>query len=168
MSDFCEKLPVKLELKLFGYDLEAYKERLYQIFKRDFIDNEVIFEGKRVDIIHQKFFENKERSFWHIISSGEEDANRTIDASRCASLPYAKSLIVEDGSCTKYKKWVKYHDKTKRDRYYIWCTEVNYMVILEDRGKYYKLITAYNVEEYNVRRYEKDYRKYMETKTSTD
>lgn len=42
------------------------------------------------------------------------------------------------------------------------------MVILEDRGSHYKLITAYNVLPYKVKSYEKDYSKYIETKTPTN
>lgn len=125
------------------------------------------FRGKNVDIIHEKFFEGKERSFWHIISEGDADADRELNTERCASIPWAKPLIEDDGNCEKYRIWAKWHDKSKRDRYYICCTEVNYMVILEDRGTHYKLITAYNVLDYKVKSYEKDYNKYAQTKTPT-
>ena len=62
--------------------------------------------------------------------------------------------------------WIKWHDKTKRDRYYIWCRKDNYIVILEDRKTHFKLITAYYVQ-YAVKQYEKDYNQYLKTKTPT-
>ena len=163
----CEKLPTRLEYSLFRYDWTTYKEGLYRIFQRDFLNNEIEFNGKRVDIIHEKFFEGKERSFWHIISEGMEDVNRSPNADRCASISWVKPLIEDDGSCISYRLWVKYHDKTKRDRYYIWCTAANYMVILEDRDSHYKLITAYNVLSYKIKGYEKEYNNYIKTKTPT-
>lgn len=168
MENKCRILPTVLEYRLFGYDDKKYTEGLYKIFKRDFLDGEVIFQGKRVDIIHEAYFEGKERSFWHIISSGGKDVDREIDVARCEKISWVKSLIEDEGKCDKYKLWVRYHDKTKKNRYYIWCTEVDYMVVLEERGEYYKLITAYNVEEYSKKAYNKNYESYIKTKTPTD
>lgn len=164
----CEKLPTRIEWSLFGGNWGAYKEALYKIFKKDFVDGQVFFHGKPVDIIHESFFEGKERSFWHIISVGEEDINRNPNAERCANIRWVKPLIEEMDPCENYKHWIKYCDKTKRDRYYVWCSAVNYMVILEDRDVYYKLITAYNVESYNVKKYQNDYERYIKTKTPTN
>ena len=91
----------------------------------------------------------------------------SYNADRCASISWVKPLIEDDGNCISYRLWVKYHDKTKRNRYYIWCAGVNYMVILEDRDSHYKLITAYNVLSYKIKGYEKEYNNYIKTKTPT-
>lgn len=168
MSYRCDKLPSRLEWSMFRGDARLYKEALYKVFKKDFIDSDIYFRGKKVDIIHQKYFEGKERSFWHIISEGEADAERELDTERCASIPYARPLILDDGNCKKYRLWIKWHDKTSKNRYYIWCLEVNYMVILEDRNTHFKLITAYNVLPCKVKAYQKDYKKYGKTKTPTE
>lgn len=153
-------IPSKIESSFFRGDMNAYKEALYKIFCRDFVNNDIYFQGKKVDIIHEKFFEGKERSFWHIISEGDEDINRTPISWRAETLAWAKPLIEEDGDCSEYRKWVKFHDKTNRNRYYIWCVAINYMVILEYRDSYYKLITAYPVQEYRIKTYNKEYKKY--------
>lgn len=71
--DRCDKLPTRLEWSMFQGDVKLYIESLYGVFKRDLIENEIKFQGKKVDIIHEKYFEEKERSFWHVISEGEED-----------------------------------------------------------------------------------------------
>ena len=153
-------MPSKLEAKLFRGDMNAYIEALYKVFRRDFIDNEITYDGKRVDIIHQTYYNDKERTFWHLISEGKEDVNRKPISFRAETLPWAKALIKDNQDCDRIKKWVKYHDKTKRNRHYIWCIEINYIVILEDRGKYYKLITAYPVSENMTPKYMKDYNKH--------
>ena len=153
-------IPAKIESSYFRGDLKDYTEALYKIFKRDFIENDLFFENKTVDIIHEKYYDGKERSFWHIISEGEQDADRTPISRRAETLPWARALIEDKQSCNEYKKWKKYHDKTNRYRYYIWCSLINYMVILEDRDTYFKLITAFEVQEYSVRRYTKEYIKY--------
>lgn len=160
MNCIRETMPSKIPSSLFNGNMNLYKEALYKIFKRDFIDNEILFKGKKVDIIHEKLFEDKERSFWHIISEGDEDINRTPISWRAEALPLAKPLIVEDGTCEEYKIWKKYHDKSKKDRYYIWCTAISFLVILEDRDTHYKLISAYPVLEYKIKYYTKEYNKY--------
>ena len=76
-------------------------------------------------------------------------------------MPWARALITEKDACESYKMWIKWHDKTKRDRYYIWCSKVNYLVVLEDRDTYFKLITAFNVNKHSISRYQKDYETYM-------
>ncbi len=159
MNPVCD-MPSKLPPSLFGGDMHLYKKALYDIFKRDFVENKVYHRGKKVDIIHEKLFEGKERSFWHIISEGEEDVNRVPITWRSEVLPWAKPLIQEDGNCSEHREWKKYHDKTKRDRYYIWCTSLNFLVILEDRTSHYKLISAYPVLEYRIKYYSKEYLKY--------
>ena len=153
-------IPSKLDSSYFHGDLNAYKEALYRIFVRDFLSIELLYNGKKVDVIHEKLYENKERSFWHIISEGDVDVNRTPISWRAEALPWAKPLIEEDGCCIHYRCWIKYHDRTKRNRHYIWCTAINYMVILEDRDTYYKLITAYPVLQYKIKKYTKEYNKY--------
>lgn len=153
-------IPAKIESSYFRGDLKAYIEALYKIFKRDFIDNDLIFEGKKVDIIHEKYYDGKERSFWHIISEGEQDSDRTPVSRRAETLPWTRALIEDKQECCDYKKWIKFHDKTNKNRYYIWCSAINYMVILEDRGPIFKLITAFKVQEYNVKKYNREYEKY--------
>lgn len=161
----CEKnkLPSILPVSSFSSDRNAYTKALYRLFKKDFIDNDLFFKGKKVEIIHEKLYEEKERSFWHIISEGDEDINRTPISYRAEKIRWARPIIEDDGKCSKYRYWVKYNDRTKRDRHYIWCTAVNYLVILEDRGTHYKLITAFPVIDYKVKSYQKDYKKYGKT-----
>ena len=166
ISPSCAILPSALSWDLFGGDWAAYKEALYKVFKRDFIDNQPSFLGKPVDIIHEQFFEGKERSFWHIITAGDRDIDREPDEERCARISWVKPLLEDGGNCPDYAMWIKWHDKTKRDRYYIWCRKDNYIVILEDRKTHFKLITAYYVQ-YAVKQYEKDYNQYLKTKTPT-
>lgn len=165
--EYCERLPSRIEWKMFAGDFDRYEEALYTIFKRDFIDNKPCFRGKFVDIIHQQFYNGKERSFWHIVTSGGEDIRRSFDEDRCGSISWVKALIEEDIVCEDFKVWVKWYDKSNRDRVFIWCSKVNYMVVLEDRGNTFKLITAFNVMPYKVKSYQKDYENYIKTKTPT-
>jgi len=163
----CPKLPDIILLDDFNGAWNEYVEALYNRFKQDFVIKKPTFLGKNVDIIHEKFYQNKERSFWHIISTGGTDDDRLPDMERCEKIGWAKALILDDGNCSDYKLWIRYCDKSKRDRYYIMCAENNYLVILEDRNSHFKIITAYCVEEYMVKKYLADYARYQQTKTPT-
>jgi hypothetical protein len=156
----CPKITPKLEFSYFGGDSRSFIDALYRCFKKEFIDSTILFRGKPVDIIHQAYWDGKERSFWHIVSSGEEDFDRNLDISRCETLPWASALLLEQNTCSHYKVWIKYHDRTNRNRFYIWCDEINYIVIIEDRNAYFKLITAYPVTPRNISRYQKEYDNY--------
>ncbi len=160
-------LSLRLESSFFKNDLEEYKEALYKIFKRDFVDNEVLYKGEKVDIIHEKYFEDKERSFWHIVSEGGKDEDRVPVSGRAEILPWIKSLIEENGTCSEYRSWIKYHDKTKHNRVYIWCIANSFLVVLEKRKNCYKLITAFPVVGKYVVYYNEEYKKYGQTKTPT-
>ena len=52
-------IPAKIESSYFRGDLKDYTEALYKIFKRDFIENDLFFENKTVDIIHEKYYDGK-------------------------------------------------------------------------------------------------------------
>ena len=158
---------LRLESSFFKGDLEKYKDALYKVFKRDFVDNTVFCKGIKVDIIHEKYFEDKERSFWHIISEGGKDEDRVPVSGRAEILPWIKSLIEESGDCSEYRSWTKYHDKTKHDRLYIWCIANDFLVVLENRKSHYKLITAFPVIGKYVDYYNEEYSKYGQTKTPT-
>ena len=164
---YCEKLPEPISISDFGGNWETYVEELYRIFKKDFITKRPTFLGKNVDIIHQQYEDNKERSFWHIVSSGTTDDDRQPDFERCEKIGWAGALIRCQSNCENYKVWVQYHDKSKKDRYYILCALEKYLVVLEDRGSYLKLITAYPVCDYMVKKYIKNYNNYIKTKTPT-
>ena len=163
----CKKIPDPIFLSDCDGDWAKYEDTIYQIFKSDMIDHRPTFNGKPVDIIHEKLYKNKERSFWHIISEGEGDLNRLPKMERCEKVGWVKPLILDKGNCEHYKLWIRYHDQSKKNRYYIWCTDIQYMVILEDRHSHYKLISAFNVMPYAVKKYQKEYDGYIKTKTPT-
>ena len=63
----CPKLPDIILLDDFNGDWNEYVEALYNRFKQDFVIKKPTFLGKNVDIIHEKFYQNKERSFWALM-----------------------------------------------------------------------------------------------------
>jgi len=59
-----------------------------------------------------------------------------------------------------------YHDKSKKNRVYLLCEETGYLVVLEDRIKYYKLITAFIVDQDRLEKEKKRYKTYIKNENA--
>lgn len=164
--NFCDDMPDIVQLSDYNGQWDRYILAIYAIFEKNMINERPMFLGNPVTLNTEPIFDGKIRSFWHVISEGKGgDENRLPDLRRCESISWIKPLIQEDNTCVHHKVWAKYHDKTKKDRWYIWCDELDYVVILEDRGSVFRLITAFNVT-FNSKRvsFENEYLLYEKTK----
>ena len=166
----CNYIPQPIALEDFNGDWHLYLNAIYEVFKQDFLTSPVVFNNKIVSIITEAIFDGKERSFWHIISDEHKgtpkcDKNRIPNLERCSKIVWVKPLITDLNSCKHYKVWVQFHDKTNRNRYFIWCTNIDYLVILEDRKSFFKLITAYPVRKSKKVQLNNHYEQYIKTKT---
>lgn len=157
-----EKLPSFLPpmLELDGA-WEDVLNRLYGIFKRDFIDNQVLCGVLKIIYDKRKIDEQKEEAFWHLITKNDRKLGRIPDYERAKRLPWVKPII-QNYSSTDLKVW-DYPEKKNRVRMYLWLENYDYAVILErnrgERKHLLTLITAFYVEGWKkrdlIRRYQK-------------
>ena len=157
-----EKLPSFLPplLDLDG-PWENVLHRLYGVFKRDFIDNQVFCGDLKVIYDQRKIDDKKEEGFWHLITKNDQTLGRIPDYERAKRLPWVKPVI-QNYSSTDIKVW-DYPEKKNRVRMYLWLERFDYAVILErNRGKrkhLLTLITSFYVEDWKkkdlMRRYHK-------------
>lgn len=132
-------LPPLLTLSDCGGIWQAYIDAVYAVFDRDFIRTECLLRGKRVGVRRQPSFENKWFTFWHCISEGEVEEQRTPDLRRCERIPWIRPIIEHDcESCVDV--WTA--RKNRDERLYLWFSE-QYLIVLGIRNGYYLLITAY-------------------------
>lgn len=165
MTDTCQHLPAPLELTDFDGDWQKYCEALYAIFKNDMLIHKPKYNGKDVDVIHETIFDGKERSFWHIVSHGKDDYNRVPDLERASRIPWLYPFI-NGGNCSHYLQYSLYHDESKKNRVYLLCEETGYLVVLEDRIKYYKLITAFILDQKRLEKEKKRYKTYIKNENA--
>jgi hypothetical protein len=93
-------------------------------------------------LIRHPLFQDKEVTFWHITSEGEEEDKRTPDIRRCERIRWPRSII-EHFFEDNIRCW---HNKRGHDRRIVlWFFEEDYVVVLADRKKYVLLWTAYMV-----------------------
>ena len=86
-------LPNLIELDEFNGDFLKYLEAVYECFKRDFIINRPIFRGVRLGLKKYPLFQEKEATFWHMTSEGEDEANREPDLRRMERISWPAAMI---------------------------------------------------------------------------
>lgn len=150
-----EWLPALVLLEENDGDWNKYLTLIYSYFRSDFIDNQCNFRGIKIAIKRHPQINNKEATFWHLITEGDNETERTPDLRRCERIRWSKPLIekVPDETIKLWKN--KRHNET---RLCLWLEDAEYIVILAERKKYLLLWTAYTVtENHRKRKLQREY-----------
>ena len=139
-------LPAKILYEDFGGDWNVFVERLYEVFKADFVFSKPVLP-KRVALKKHPLSEEKEATFWHLVTEGKTEADRTPSLRRSECLPWIRPLI-ENYNAENVRCWEKQHQTRKgpEKRILIALEDFSYIVVLVDRGEYVLPWTAYCVE----------------------
>lgn len=135
---------------------EKVLERLYCIFKIDFVDGKPTLNNSRVwwdkRVLNGDCYEE---GFWHLISKNDNLTNeRLFDPRRAERLPWCRPII-EHFNDIAVKCW-DYKVSRSRIEMYLWLEDFDYVIIFQKRkqgiGIVYFLLTAYYVEGNSTRR----------------
>lgn len=149
-------LPALVEYDAAEEDWLVYTEKLYALFKRDFVDGRPTFRGRRLGLKKHPLLDGKEATFWHLITEGPEEAKRVPQADRCARVQWPRALI-EAATTDKVLCW-SYRKKSEL-RIGIALPDFSYKVVLSDRGDYLLPWTAFIIPESRRARYRAEYEK---------
>jgi hypothetical protein len=127
----------------YGGDWLRYLDALYAFFQEDFVDSKPCFRGRRLGLKRHPITEGKEATFWHFISEGNKEAERTPDMRRCERIRWPASII-DNSREPELKVWAE--PSGNNQRIYIWFEDEGYLVVLEDRQRYVLPWTAFYVE----------------------
>jgi len=139
---------------------EEIIERLYELFRNDFIEDKAKHLGRDVaynGVINESS-QGKVEGFWHVIT--REDSARTgrlIDYRRAERLPWSKPLMenpYHDEICFFF---YDEGDSRKGIRHYIWIERYNYVVVLQRKKSHYIWITSFYVEGWKYKDLRKRY-----------
>ena len=137
-----------------GYETwKDYEDLLYSIFKCDFIEDHPEFEGKRVAIRKEPIEYGKEEAFFHVTCQDYlKDGERVPDLRRCERIRWVRAFIENYGcdpslcpECDGVKVWSEPYKSTSR--VHMLLEEERYMVVIERRGSYCLLITAFYFDQ---------------------
>ena len=142
-------LPRLVVLADYGGNWEKYVEALYAFFKADFVDSYPTFRGKKVAHRRLPVNEGKDAGFWHLISKGRVEADRTPDFDRCERIRWPRPTI-EHSPEPEIKIWE--NERHNRTHVCIWLEEADYLIVLRKGELHYVLLTAYTVTYANRKR----------------
>jgi hypothetical protein len=157
------EMPPLLLFSDFGNEMPKYIEALYESFKKDFVDNRPDFRNKRMWLKKHPLYDNKEVTFWHIITSSSNgttrEEDRYVDIQRCERIKWPRVIIENEASSEDIRFWE--NKRNGKKRFCICYGDWEYLVVLEDRGEYVLLWTAYDIRyPHQRRKLEKEYEKY--------
>jgi hypothetical protein len=105
-------------------------ERLYPIFKSDFVDTRATLDGLQVALRIAPARENKEFDFWHFITEGETEENRKPDLERCRRLRWFRAIL-DNAADQRLKRWEQ--KRNGRTTVAIGSPDFSYIVFLSKR-----------------------------------
>lgn len=140
-------LPPKELFSNYRGSWSVYLDALYAIFQADFVYSKPVFQGRPLGLKRHPIVEDKEATFWHLISEGGVEEERIPDMRRCERIRWPK-VIIEAVPHLDIKVWQE-HKKSEL-RTYLWVESEGYLVVLNQR-KDYLLWTAFYVERQHQR-----------------
>jgi len=159
VTNACDWLPSLVLFEQYEGDWGKYIEVVYKYFKEDFIDSRPEFVDRAVRLKRYPLYQNKEYTFWHITSEGEEEDERIPDIRRCERIRWPRPVI--EHSATEFIRcWPNKRGQEKR--IVLWFYKEDYVVVLADRRRYVLLWTTYLVTYKHTRdRLLKEYEEYQ-------
>lgn len=157
-SSGIEWLPSLVKLEDSGGNWENYFETIYSLFKADFVDNKPIYRGQKIGLKRHPLNKGKEATFWHLISEGKTETERTPDLRRCERICWPAQIIVNsEDSCLKV--WIE--TINSEERIHLLCPQDRYLLVLAIRHGYILPWTAFYMEhEHQVAKKLKKYEQY--------
>ena len=132
---------------VFPGNWEKYVETIYDAFSADFLGVRPNFLGKPLNLKRHPEEKGRVATFWHFISEGKVESERTPNFKRCERIRWPRAFI-ENYRDPSIKAWrtVRAKPKGKETRIILLMESENYVVILADRGSFILPWTAYYLD----------------------
>lgn len=159
MSDHFPWLPALIRLADHGGSWESYEAELYDHFCNDFVHSKPTFRGVKLGLKRFPLSKGKEATYWHMVSEGNVEEDRTIDLKRCERIRWPRPGI-DNSEETGVKVWET--EVKGETRITIWLEAEDYVIILARRQSYILPWTAFVVDqEHRKRKLRAQYDAYM-------
>ncbi len=140
----CDKIPTIIEMDSFDGDYEKYEEAVYNIYKETFEKQKFYWNDKTIEHKKHPVFKDKPGTFWHIVSTGDDEENRIPDLRRYERVAWPAYILSHcKQNCTNLLMWK--NKRKGKSRIILWCRDIDYVVILDERKDFCIFWTAYPV-----------------------
>jgi hypothetical protein len=139
---------------------DEYENYLYQIFLDTVVNAKLTFRGLPVKSQYRPETRGKGFSFWHLISEGETEEDRTPDFRRCERIRWLATFIQEAETTDSLYWW---ENKRGKDTHVvIWHEAEEFAVVLAKRKDYYLIKTAYIVKSGRRKTFKKEHEEFWQ------
>jgi hypothetical protein len=158
-------LPPKMSVGDFpGADFterwKGFLDGIYQVFLKTVANGGLRFQGLPVKCRYHPPYDDKHFSFWHLMSEGKAEAERTPDLERCARVSWI-AWVIQNADKPDVVRWWENERSTGhglKTHVPLWFVEQNYVVILEKRADFYLLLTTYCLRGHQIEKFEKEWK----------
>ena len=152
------------ELFPFHGDWDRYEGELYEIYLETIVRSGLTFGGLPVKAKFTPLTKKKGFTFWHLISEGEREEERTPDFKRCERIRWV-AWLVENATSYPHVSWWK-NNRWGNTHIVIWHEKENFAVILAKRTGYVLLKTAYWVKQHRRKDFEREREEFRRSQKS--
>lgn len=143
-------------------DYKSYEDAIYQVFLKSFSYKKFTYCSKRIVEKKYPLVSEKSGTFWHIISTGDNESNKLPDFNRYETIAWP-GFILDYCLCNCQSLLIWEAKKKGKVRVHIYCREIEYIVVLEKHTEYYIFWTAFPViYEHTKKKLLKEYNNYLE------
>lgn len=132
-------------------------EYVYEVFVNDFINSKPLFRGTTIGFKRYPEYQGRSSTFWHIISEGAVENERTPCVKRCERITWPRPII-DNSEHQDLMVWI---EKQKgEERLHILFEKGKYIVVLNKRNGYWLFWTAFYIDKtHQVQKYYKRYQR---------
>lgn len=131
------------EIFEFPGDWQPYEDALFKIFQDTIVNDSLTFLGLPIKTRYFEPTKGKHFTFWHIISEGEKETERTPDMRRCERISWIAWVIKNHETHSNISYWESKRKSSKN--FVIWYEEGQFAVVLSKRSTKFVLLSAYHV-----------------------
>ena len=152
-------LPELISLSDYKGNWSVYLDSLYDIYLNDIVGSKLHYNNLPVAFKFRPFYEGKGFAFWHTISEGEKEENRTPDLRRCERIKWISWTIK---NVTVNREITSWENKRGQNNHVVLFFEAkSYVVILAKRTGYYLFKTAYCATPHRKKQLIKERQRYL-------
>lgn len=153
----------------FSGDWPTYLDRIYQQYHSEIIATPISLWGNSINVRWVPESHGKPFNFWHLISEGSEEDERTPDLDRCARISWIAWVIASCDQNLDCVSWYLSERTTPRGRkvnMVLWAHDHDYVVILEPKKGHAMLVSAYPLRSRRVEKTQREFDAFQRNPTA--
>lgn len=153
-----DPLPDLIGLPDVRNNWNAYLEELYRIYLAEIVDGRLKFNDLPIRVQFRPMTKGKGFGFWHLISTGETEEDRTPDLRRCERIRWI-AWVIRNAKTVDGILWWE-NRRGSNTHVVLWYKAQKFAVVLAARKGYYLLRTAYPVNSRREKSFEKEWKQF--------